>query len=525
MDAQPHARPEATMDGRDESTAYRLLADRMTDYVSIEGSDRTLAYASPSVERLLGYRPEELIGTDARRLVHPDDLLRAVDEVAPVLQQGDHFSAEVRLRRKDGTYVWTEVTGQGVLTTDGTVERQVSARDISARKAAEDALRSSEAMLRAVVDQSTDLIAIAGIDRVLYASRSTVDALGFELADRPLHEFWPIVHPADRPAALARFSAAWERPGTRVGGEVRIACRDGWRIYESVTTNMSHEPRIGGLLLTARDVTARRNAEQLLLENERRMHSLEIRRHEERVAEQLRRAQQLDTVGRLAAGAAHDFGNLLGVVANCSQFASRLLAPDHPARAELEVIDGAVERAAELIQQLLLFGNPYTITAARFDVSEVVTDVLALLDTTREPKIDFEYLEAEGHTLEVVADRRRVERALVNLIVNACNAMPDGGTVTVRCELVHVMDRDATELGVTPGRYACITIRDTGAGMPPAVLQRAFEPFYTTAPAGEGTGLGLSTAKDAIERAGGAITLSSREGEGTTATVLLPVAV
>src|SRR5215217_3485513 len=130
----------------------------MSDFVAVERSDHTMAYASPSVERLLGYRPDELVGRDARATVHPDDLRRAREETSREISVGDTFTTEMRLRRKDGTYVWTEVHGRWASAADGTIERQVTVRDISARKAAEEAQRASEALLRAVVEQSTDII-------------------------------------------------------------------------------------------------------------------------------------------------------------------------------------------------------------------------------------------------------------------------------------------------------------------------------------------------------------------------------
>jgi PAS domain S-box-containing protein len=509
--------------GPADAVVYRVLAERTTDFVAVERSDHTLAYASPSVERLLGYRPDELVGTDARRLVHPDDVESSRAEIGPRLEAGLPFTTEMRLLRKDGTYIWTEVTGMCVVTADGSIERQVSARDISRRKAAEEALRASELLLRAVVDQSTDLTAIIGPDRVLSASRSTVDALGIDLAGMLLHDFWPLLHPDDRAAAIERFRSVWGRPGARVAGEVRLSCRDGWRSFEAVTTNLTHEPSIGGLVLTARDVTDRRRAEQQLIQNERRMHALELQMHAERAAEHMRRAQQMDTVGLLAAGAAHDFGNLLGVVANCAQYVARLLDDQHPARAELEMIDAAVERSADLIQQLLLFGNPPTVIATRFDVGDMTCEALSMVFARCYPLVVVTH-DVCAERLEVVADRRRVERGLINVIINACDAMPDGGTVTVRNDRVNVMTRHATDLGVEPGSYARITVRDNGVGMPAAVLERVFEPFFTTSAGKGGTGLGLATAKDAFVRAGGAITLSSRERHGTVVSILLPLA-
>jgi PAS domain S-box-containing protein len=368
------------------------------------------------------------------------------------------------------------------------------------------------------------MIVVTTADEILFANTRTAELLGeATVGASPWEQIAHRVHPDDLELAQRRCAEVFLRPGRHESIELRVHSNGEWRMFEVFATNMLDDPSIGGVLLTARDVTDRHRAQRLLLEHERRTHALEMRRHEERVAEQLRRAGQMDTVGRLAAGAAHDFGNLLGVVMNCAAHAVRTLPDDHPVRAEIGIIDEAVARASELIQQLLLFGNPPVPTSTRFDLRSVVRDVTALVGTRADSPVEV-VQDLTSEPLEVVADRARVERAIMNILVNAHDAMSAGGELRLHAERVHITARSATALGVQPGSYARLTVRDNGPGMAPHVLERAFEPFFTTSIARGGTGLGLPTARDALERAGGAIELRSAIGAGTTATMVLPIA-
>jgi PAS domain S-box-containing protein len=400
---------------------------------------------------------------------------------------------------------------------------------------------ASEALLRAVADQSTDIIVVMTEREVLFANGRAEEVLGTTVVGREPRSLMQFVHPDDLDLALARFAEVFARVGRHDTSELRLRSQGDWRVFEFLATNLGDEPAVGGVLFTARDVTERHRTHRLLLEQQRRTHALELRRHEERVAAQLQRAAQLDTVGRLAAGAAHDFGNLLGVVANCSAHVAQLLPDDHPAREDLALVDDAVSRATDLVRQLLLFGSPPASRRSQVDARELAADVVAMLTAPSGVEIG---VETCAGPLPVTVDRARIDRALLNVLVNALDAVGDHGRVTVRTDRIHVTARPATALGVQPGGYARITVRDDGPGMPAEVLERAFEPFFTVLPerdgtqsrgrdargearrtaATGGTGLGLPTARDAVERAGGALSLRSAPGRGTTATILLPLA-
>jgi PAS domain S-box-containing protein len=400
------------------------------------------------------------------------------------------------------------------------------------------AVLAGEALLRAVAEQSPDMIVVMTAREVVFANGRASEVLGTALVGRTARSLMEHVHPDDLDRALRRFTDVFARPGRHDSSELRVRSGGGWRMFEFLGTNLVDEPAVGGVLFTARDVTERHRTQQLLIEHERRTHALELRRHEERVAAQLRRAAQMDTVGRLAAGAAHDFGNLLGVVANCTTRVARLLPNEHEAHAELASVDDALARAADLVRQLLLFGSSPASNPSRVDVRSVTTAVVAMLAPPDGVEIE---VDSAPTPLDVVVDRARIERELLNVLVNALDALAGHGRITIRTERIYVTSRPATGLGVRPGGHARITVRDDGPGMSAAVLDRAFEPFFTrvptagSAPAGGsapaddrsrsgGTGLGLPTARDAVERAGGALSLRSAPGRGTTATILLPLA-
>jgi PAS domain S-box-containing protein len=390
------------------------------------------------------------------------------------------------------------------------------------------AVLAGEALLRAVAEQSTDMIVVMTERLVVFANGRAAEVLGTTLVGRDPRSLMDFVHPDDLDSALGRFSEVFARVGRHDTSEMRLRSRGEWRMFEFLGTNLRDEPAVGGVLFTARDVTERHHTQQLLIEHERRTHALELRRQEERVAEQLRRAAQMDTVGRLAAGAAHDFGNLLGVVTNCTAHVARMLPAEHPAHAEMAYIDEALSRAADLVRQLLLFGSSPASHPARLDARSLTGDMVAMLAPP--DGIDI-VVESAAEPLDVVVDRARIERAVLNVLVNAIEALGDRGRITARTDRVYVTARPATGLGVEPGGYARITVRDDGPGMRAEVLERAFEPFFSvnasnaTRPSRSGgTGLGLPTAKDAVERAGGALSLRSAPGRGTTATILLPLA-
>jgi signal transduction histidine kinase len=244
---------------------------------------------------------------------------------------------------------------------------------------------------------------------------------------------------------------------------------------------------------------------------ERQRHSLEARLHQ---------SQRLETVGQLAGGIAHDFNNLLAVILNCAEFALEDLPEDNPTRADIDEIRRSAERAATLTRQLLLFSRRELGHPEPLDLNAVVVEAERLLRRTIGENIEFS-VELDADLEQITADVGQLEQILMNLVVNARDAMPEGGELTVSTADVTVEASDAGP--VAPGRYARLSVADTGSGMSACVVEQAFEPFFTTKEQGKGTGLGLATVYGIVQEAGGQIAIDSEEGRGTTVTIDWPV--
>ena len=251
--------------------------------------------------------------------------------------------------------------------------------------------------------------------------------------------------------------------------------------------------------------------------NERLQHEMAER---ERVEGELRQTHKLEAVGRLAGGIAHDFNNLMGVVlGRCSILRSRI-APDDPLRVEVEEIRAAGERAAALTQQLLAFGRAQLLRSEVLDLDRTVDDLVHVLRPLIREDIEIRRVPSAGVGC-VEVDRGRIEQVVMNLVINARDAMPAGGVLTV--ETTRVPDEQADpSAGLEPGSYAALSVADTGVGMDEATRSRVFEPFFTTKEEGQGVGLGLSTVYGIVRQSGGGVAVSSTPGQGSRFTVYLP---
>jgi signal transduction histidine kinase len=244
----------------------------------------------------------------------------------------------------------------------------------------------------------------------------------------------------------------------------------------------------------------------------------------ERLENQLHQSQRLESLGQLAGGVAHDFNNLLAVILNCASFVAEETGGNEAVLADVEQIRAAAERAAQLTRQLLIFGRREKVKVEALDLNVVVADVRSLL--ARCIGEDVKLVVRPADSLPAVrADRGQIEQVLVNLAVNARDAMPDGGTLTIEPGAVE-LDEDyaCRHPGVRPGHYVALSVSDTGTGMSPDVAARIFEPFFTTKPQGKGTGLGLATVYGIVAEAGGSLSVCSEQGAGTTFRAFFPAA-
>jgi signal transduction histidine kinase/ActR/RegA family two-component response regulator len=289
--------------------------------------------------------------------------------------------------------------------------------------------------------------------------------------------------------------------------ELRIRhAQGGWRTLESICTSLLHDPAVAGIVVNSRDVTERRTAEEALRASQ----------------QQLLQAQKMDAVGRLAGGVAHDFNNLLTAIRGNAELLLFDIPQGDPRRDDVEEIRKAADRAAALTRQLLAFSRRQVLQPRVLDLNGVVQDMERMLRRLIGEDVELVTRLAPG-LAQVRADPGQVEQVVMNLAVNARDAMPAGGQLIVETSDVEPDDEfRRTFPYVVPGRYVMLCVSDTGQGMDPDTRERAFEPFFTTKPAGRGTGLGLSTVYGIVKQSGGYVWIESELGQGTRIRIYLP---
>jgi PAS domain S-box-containing protein len=385
-----------------------------------------------------------------------------------------------------------------VFPADEELERRVAER--TAELVA--ALQESEARFRALIENSIDVTAIVDAEIcVRYVTPSVTGILGYVPEELTGSSALDFVHPDDAPVLGDIFTRATNDPGPMETNEFRARHKDGtWRIMDAVGLNLLDDPAVRGVVVTARDVTARRALEQ-----------------------RLRQAERLEAVGQLAGGVAHDFNNVLLVIRGYSSVL-RATLDDPQLIADVDEIANAADRAADLTRQLLAFGRRQVLQPRSLSLGEVVHGIEKLLRRTLPANIELA-LVVPVETSAVVADPAQIEESIFNLVFNARDAMSDGGSLTVT---VAEQAASGAEEGIapplTPGRYVTITVSDSGTGIAEDVLPHIFEPFFTTKEDGIGTGLGLSTVYGVAAQTGGGIGVRARESGGSEFTLYLPAA-
>ena len=374
-------------------------------------------------------------------------------------------------------------------------------QEISATRGAAEALRGSEARFRALVENSYDAVAlIDGDAKIVYASASTTRLLGYSPPELVGRNPLDLIHPDDLPYARERFAAAAERPDAAVVAEYRVRHRDGsWRSIEGVGVNRIAEPGIGAIVANFRDITERKQLE-----------------------ERLRRAHRMDAVARLAGAIAHDYNNLLTVILGSAEILLHDLPAAYARRDDLEQIKAAASRAAELTRQVLAYSRQQVLTPRMLDVNALIGGMERVLQPLVGGGVELQ-LQLGGGIGTVRADPVQLEQAIVNVVLNAREAMPSGGRLTLATADVAVDEAFARDHDpMSPGRYVTVAVRDQGVGMDAETRGHLFEPFFTTKPGRHGAGLGLATTYGIIKQSGGYIWAESAVGEGSTFTIYLP---
>ncbi|MEW6720979.1 MAG: PAS domain S-box protein [Thermodesulfobacteriota bacterium] len=447
-----------------------------------------------------GFRHPGLV--DLFRSVHPDDREALETMIWAALRGERDFGIEFRVPLEDGTVRWIEATGTLQRDAEGKPSRLLGiARNVTEGKLAEEALRRSEERFKRLVQNSNDVITLIDERGTISSVSGPLERItGYrpeELVGKPATDH---VHPDDIENVRRVFGETLREPGRNVAVEYRARHKEGrWISVEAVSTNLLADPVVSSLVVTHRDISERM-----------------------RLQEQLQQAMKMEAVGRLAGGIAHDFNNILTVVTGNAELARMSLSASDPLVRPLDQVMKAAGSAASLTRQLLAFSRKQIIEPRVLSLNDLVRNIQQMLVRLIGENVTFKA--SLGEELgSVKVDPGQFEQVLVNLAVNARDAMPEGGSLFISTSNV-VLDGSycASHPQSNPGEYVLLSVSDTGHGMTDEVKRHLFEPFFTTKGKGLGTGLGLATIFGVVRQAGGAIQAYSETGMGTTFKIYLP---
>lgn len=462
-----------------------------------------LTFVNPQFERVYGYAAAEVVGQTTPRLLNggtlPPEYYQAFWHR---LLQGEVVQGRFVNRTKDGALLDIDATVNPIWDDAHQVVGFLAIqRDVSARTQMENALRRNEEQLRLIADNVSDMVSQVTLDGTyVYASPAHRQVLGYSPEALLGTSAFQLVHPEDLAHVQAvvgdairrRISRRFEFRSRHANGEYLWLEAAGTLLVDATNTPV-------GAVLSARDVTERKNLEA-----------------------QFRQAQKMEAIGHLAGGVAHDFNNELTVVLGFSELllARSDLATD--VAADVGEIKNAGERAARVSRQLLAFSRRQILTPQVLDLSQVVNETQRMLRHIIGADILLEVVPTAS-VGPVKTDPGQIEQLLMNLAVNARDAMPKGGHLTLTTANAELDAAFAGHhAGATPGSYVALSVRDTGCGMTADVLAHAFEPFFTTKPVGKGTGLGLATVYGVVKQTGGCVVIESAPAIGTTVTCYFP---
>ncbi len=490
---------------------FQLLIDAVTDY-AIYMLDPTGIVASwnPGAQRFKGYAESEIIGEHFSRFYTDED--RATDLPRRVLETASRegkFEAEGWRVRKDGTRFWAHVVIDPIRDSRGNLIGFAKiTRDLTERRKVQEALKESEERFRLLVQGVTDY-AIYMLDPQGHVTNWNAGAQrikGYEESEiigRHFSQFYTETDLATDLPRQALETATREGKFEAEGWRVR---KDGTRFWASVVIDPIHNDRgdLIGFAKITRDITERRKTQEAL----------------EEAQAALFQAQKMEAVGQLTGGVAHDFNNLLTIIVNNLDLLTRNARDPRDIKL-IESAQRAAERGAKLTQQLLAFSrrqplqpnahNPNTLIEGFETVLRRACGELVRLQLSLSPRVRW-----------ISVDAPQFESALLNLVVNARDAMPDGGSLKIMTSNVTLSEQGSAASSLPPGQYVSVSVQDTGIGMTPDIVSRVFEPFFTTKEIGKGTGLGLSQVYGFATQSGGTIKIDSTPGQGTKVIMLLP---
>ena len=546
---------------RSSEERFRAVAEGSQDVIFELTTSGRILYLSPSVEAVLGHRPEDLVGYEGFAFVHAEEQAVARGNLERAVANQTPGSDTWRLRHADGSWRWGEATGHIFRGAGGEPRVIGVVRDVTERRRAREALERQLDLERGLAELSRGFLDVEGesIDDAI--RRGLASASSMAGADRSflltlaqggseitgVHEWHAEGVPARGSEAITSGADLfpWSLGVFRRGEILHVArldeippegeaervdlARRGVRSLLGIPVGKC-DSRIGYLSFecvrrekrwTEQEVTLLRLVAEIFASALRRKHTEEALRESQ---VQLFHSQKMEAVGRLAGGIAHDFNNLLTVILGCADSVTEAVGDDIDVRADAEEISASARRAAGLTRQLLTFSRRQVVQSQPFAINDLITSLEKMFERVIGEDVELCIRLASDAGL-VEGDPGQIEQLVANLAVNARDAMPEGGRLEIRTEAFDLDANAAARIGLAaPGRSVLLSVEDTGQGMDEATRAQAFEPFFTTKEVGEGSGLGLSVVYSIVEQAGGAIGIRTRRGDGTCFEVYLPAA-
>ncbi|HTG93968.1 MAG TPA: PAS domain S-box protein [Pyrinomonadaceae bacterium] len=486
---------------------YREIFENAKDAIYVHDLNGRYTLVNPAAEELSGYSRDEILQLSVFDMASPEHVELICNSLKQKLTDHAPTTYEIEAIRKDGTRVPVEVSSRLIYRDGRPIGVQGSVRDISERRRAEEVVRASEQRFRDLVENANDIIFTCDmLGKITSLNRAGERVTGYTAEEALKMNFAQAVSPDD--IAKVRHMLSRKRAAdVATVYDLELITKSGGRAAVEISSRaILKDGEAVGVQGIARDITDRQR-----MENDLRTSQA-----------QLQQSQRLEAVGQLAGGVAHDFNNLLTAIIGYSDFALRKMRANNPIRRDIEEIKKAANRAATLTRQLLAFSRKQILKPEVLDLNLVVGDMHKLLERLIGEDIDL-VTTLGSDTDPVKADRGQLEQIIMNLVVNARDAMPFGGSVTIETANV-VFDEAYTSehVPVKPGKYAMLAVSDSGLGMDANTQLHIFEPFFTTKELGKGTGLGLSTVYGIVKQSGGFIWVYSELNVGTTFKIYLP---
>jgi PAS domain S-box-containing protein len=494
------------------ANTYELLIQAVVDYaIYMLSPEGQVVSWNPGAQRIKGYTAEEIIGENFSRFYTDEDRAAGVPKQAlRIAAETGRFTAEAWRVRKDGSRFWAMVVIDPIRRDGKLVGFAKVTRDMTEQRTAQLAANESERRFRLLVEGVTDyaIFMLSPEGHVTNWNRGAERIKGYTAGEIVGQHFSRFYTPEDVDAGIPWKALETARREGRYEAEGWRRRKDGSRFWAGVVVDAIYdEGELIGFGKITRDLTERRET-QMQLEQSR---------------EQLFQAQKMEAVGQLTGGLAHDFNNLLTGITGSLELLKTRIAQGRIADLERYIIaaQGAASRAAALTHRLLAFARRQTLDPKPTNPNKLIADMEDLVRRTVGPEIKLETVLAIG-LWPTLCDPNQLENAVLNLCINARDAMPDGGRLTIETANAWLDPRGARERDMQPGQYVAICVTDTGTGMSLEVKTRAFDPFFTTKPMGQGTGLGLSMIYGFARQSGGQVRIYSEVNAGTTVRIYLP---